>query len=50
MWMTFLGFSVVRTLCFHCQGPRVQSLFGELRLHKLCVVAKRLFLIKKNRE
>ena len=25
---------MVKTLCFHCRGPRVQSLLAELRSHK----------------
>ena len=32
----FPGSPVVRTLSFHWQGARVQSLVRELRSHKLC--------------
>ena len=37
----FPGGPVVRTQGFHCHGPRVQSLVGELRSHKLCSAAKK---------
>lgn len=34
------GGPVVKTPCFHCQGPGVQSLVGELRSHKPSDAAK----------
>ena len=37
----FPGGPVVRTLSFHCQGHRVQSLVRELRSHKPCGVGKK---------
>ena len=35
IYREFPGSPVVRTLCFHCLGPRVKSLVRELRSHKL---------------
>ena len=37
----FPGSPVVRTLHFHCPGPRVRSLVRELRSHKLQSAAKK---------
>ena len=37
----FPGGPVVRTLHFHCRGPGVQSLVGELRSRKLRVADKK---------
>ena len=43
----FPGSSVVRSLNFHCQGPRFNPC-GELRSHKLCDRFKKLTKKKKN--
>ena len=37
----FPGRPVVRTLRFHCQGPRFNPWIMELRSHKLCGAAKK---------
>lgn len=45
----FHGSTAVKTLCFHCQGARVQSLGRELRSCMLCRAAKKQTNKKQNR-
>ena len=40
----FPGYSVVKTVCFHCLGPRVQSLVEEVRSRKLCDMAIYIYI------
>ena len=41
------GGPTVKTLCFHCRGPRFDPWLGTQRSHMQCGLAKRLFLKKQ---